>query len=149
MRVVALDIGEKRVGVAMSDAGATIASPLAVFDAGQVAKGDAIRALVAEHEVDLVVVGLPLTLAGEEGGQARRVREVADGLARGLPVPVVYFDERLSSAEAVRSMRAAGTSVRRGRGEVDKVAAALFLQAFLDSGGAMKYQERERGHSDD
>ncbi len=144
MRVLALDIGERRVGVAMSDAGATIASPLAVLDAAAVERIVPVADLVTEHEVGLVVIGLPLSLDGEEGPQARRVREVGDRLARGLPVPVVYHDERLSSAQAGRSMRAAGRTGRQARGTLDKVAAALFLQAFLDSGGANEW-ERERG----
>ena len=144
MRVLALDIGEKRVGVAMSDAGGTIASPLVVIAATDVARVEPVTALIEEHGVDLVVVGLPLTMQGSEGPQATRVRQVAEELARGLPIPVVYHDERLSSAEAGRAMRAAGTSSKKARGDLDKVAAALFLQAFLDGGGA-RDRERERG----
>ncbi len=134
MRVLALDIGERRVGVAMSDPAATVASPLAVLDADQVATTDVVAALVEEHDVELVVIGLPLTMRGEEGSQAARVREVADVLGPRLRVPVVFYDERLSSAEARRAMQSAGMTSKRARGTIDKVAAAIFLQSFLDSG---------------
>lgn len=133
MRSLGLDIGERRVGVAISDASGRIASPLAVVDAGD---ATSIARLVSEYEADEVVVGLPLSLDGTEGPQARAVREVADALARRLPVPVRFFDERLSTAEAARAMAAAGVGSRKARGKVDMVAAAVFLQTYLDSGQA-------------
>lgn len=138
MRVLALDIGERRVGVAISDPGATIASPLDVLDAtGRLA--EQVAALVVDREVELVVVGLPLTLRGEEGPQAARVRAAAERIAERISVPIVYHDERLSSAEANRSMKGS-SSVRKRRGSVDKVAAAIFLQSFLDGGGARSFE---------
>ncbi|MBA4370262.1 MAG: Holliday junction resolvase RuvX [Coriobacteriaceae bacterium] len=131
MRALGLDIGEKRVGVALSDASGRIASPLTVVDAGDIT---VIERLVRDHEVDIVVVGLPLSLDGTEGPQARSVRDVGGQLARRLPVPVQFHDERLSTTEAARAMAAAGVGGRRARGKVDMVAAAIVLQAFLDSG---------------
>ncbi len=144
MRVLALDIGERRVGVAMSDPAATVASPLAVLDADQVATTDVIPALVEEHDVGLIVVGLPLTMRGEEGPQAVRVREIAEELAARVAVPLVFHDERLSSAEARRAMRSGGMTSKRARGTIDKVAAAIFLQSYLD-GEAISGTEREIG----
>ncbi|MDY0087686.1 MAG: Holliday junction resolvase RuvX [Coriobacteriia bacterium] len=130
MRVLALDIGERRVGVAISDASALIASPLEVLDA-TVRLPEQVSRLVAEHEVGLVVVGLPLTLSGEEGPQAQRVRAEGDRIGDAIDVPLLYHDERLSSAQAHRAMSAQMSS-RKRRGSVDKVAAAIFLQSFLD-----------------
>lgn len=145
MRVLALDIGERRVGVAMSDPGGTIASPLEVLDA-TARLDDRIAQIMDEYEVGLVVVGLPLTLAGDEGPQAERVRAVGERIADRIGVPLVYHDERLSSVQANRAMPE-GTSSRRRRGTVDKVAAAIFLQSFLDSGAALM-PETDNGSSD-
>ncbi|HET6498723.1 MAG TPA: Holliday junction resolvase RuvX [Coriobacteriia bacterium] len=131
MRVLALDIGSRRIGVAMSDADGTVASPLMVLDAGAYAPRR-VGELVAEHGVGLVVVGLPLTLGGEEGPQAAAVRRSAAEIAGHIGVPITYYDERLTSAEAHKAM-APGVSSRERRGLVDKVAAAMLLQAFLDS----------------
>jgi putative Holliday junction resolvase len=134
MRVLALDIGEKRLGVAVSDASGTIASPLKVLDAvPALADGRDLRRIVEDYEVELMVVGLPLSLDGSEGPQARRVRQAGERLARFAGVPVMYVDERLSSAEARRSMTEAGISDRDKRGSIDMIAASLFLQSYLDS----------------
>lgn len=134
MRVLGLDIGEKRIGVAVSDPSGRVATPVKVLDARR-ALGDGVelRRLVEDYEAELVVVGLPLSLDGTEGPQAVRVRSVASKLAGFLPVGVVFADERLSSAEAKRTMREAGVSERHQRGSVDMVAAAVFLQAYLDT----------------
>jgi len=134
MRVLGLDIGEKRIGVAVSDPSCTIASPLRVLDAAPVlGDGAPIVRLVDEYEVELVVIGLPCSLDGSEGPQAARVRAAGTRLASFLSVPVVYHDERLSSAEASRVMGAAGLSDREKRGSLDMVAAAVFLQSYLDA----------------
>lgn len=134
MRALGLDIGEKRIGVAVSDPSRTIATPLAVLDAAEVLGdgGELIR-LIDEYDAGLLVVGLPLSLDGTEGQQAARVRRAAHRLAGLLPVPIVYVDERLSSVEASRSMSAAGVGGRDRRGSVDMVAASIFLQSYLDS----------------
>ena len=134
MRVIALDIGEKRIGVAVSDASGTIASPLKVLDAAAVlADGKDLRRIVDDFEVELIVIGLPLSLDGSEGPQADRVRRAGERLGRFIAVPVTYVDERLSSTEARRSMTEAGISDRDKRGSIDMVAAALFLQTYLDA----------------
>lgn len=131
---MALDIGEKRIGVAVSDATARIASPLKVLDAARVlGDGAELRRILDDYEVDLVVVGLPLSMDGTEGPQSARVRAVISKLAGFMLVPVEFVDERLSSAQASRSMSEAGMSQRQQRGKLDSVAAALFLQAYLDA----------------
>lgn len=145
VRVLALDIGERRVGLAISDAGALIASPFDVI-AATADLPEQVSRLVAEQEVGLVVVGLPLTLAGDEGPQAHRVRAEGDCIAKAIDVPLVYHDERLSSAQAHRAMSAQASS-RKRRGSVDKVAAAIFLQSFLDSrAGGRHVSDNEDGH---
>lgn len=134
MRVLALDIGEKRIGLAVSDPSGSVATPLKVL-ATQSVLGDS-RLLVniaADYEVELVVVGLPLSLDGTEGKQAAEVRRIAAHLAKSLPIPFEFFDERLSSAAAKRAMTEAGVSDKAKRGSVDMVAASLFLQSYLDS----------------
>jgi len=133
MRALGLDIGEKRIGVAISDPSGSVATPLKVIATSD-ALGDArvLRRFVDDYEVELIVVGLPLSLDGTEGPQAARTRAVAERLVASLSVPVEYFDERLSSTQAKRAMTEAGVSDKAKRGSVDMVAASLFLQSFLD-----------------
>ena len=133
MRRLGLDIGERRIGVAVSDPSGRVATPLSVLDARELS-GDRtpLRRLVADYEPGEIVVGLPLTMAGEEGPQAREVRRFVDEVIAPAGVPVVYHDERLTSAQAHRAMSASGASSRARRGSVDKVAAAVLLQAYLD-----------------
>jgi putative Holliday junction resolvase len=134
MRRLGLDIGERRIGVAVSDPSGTVATPLTVLDARSLARyASALRRLLDDYEVAEVVVGLPLTMSGESGPQADSVRATARRLLEPLGVPVVYHDERLSSAEARRAMSDAGADTRAQRGSVDMVAAALVLQAYLDT----------------
>ncbi|MGE5619105.1 MAG: Holliday junction resolvase RuvX [Sphingomonadaceae bacterium] len=141
---MALDVGERRIGVALSDPTGTIASPLTILHRVAEKKDlEAICDLVEQHAVDRVVIGLPRTLSGEEGPQARRVRRFGEHLAEVLHVPVVYWDERYSTADAERI--AAARSRTRGRGgrvAVDDVAAAVILQSYLDSS-----QQSRGGHA--
>ena len=134
MRVLALDIGEKRIGVAVSDPSGTVATPVTVLDAPKVlGDGRELVRLVEDYEAELVLVGLPLSMDGNEGPQAKRVRSAAARLAGFLRVPVEFADERLSSAQASKAMQATGASSREQRGRVDMVAASLFLQSYLDA----------------
>lgn len=134
MRTLGLDIGEKRIGVAVSDPSGTIATPLIVLDAARVlGDGQDLQRLVRDYEVGEIVAGLPLTLEGTEGPQAVRVRAAVRRLAGFLSVPVTFTDERLSSAEATRRMREAGASERDQRGSKDMVAASIILQVYLDA----------------
>lgn len=134
MRVLALDIGEVRVGVAVSDPAGRVASPVCVLPAQEVlAHAATFRRVLEDWEPELLVCGRPMTLAGEEGPQAARVREQAERIATACGLPLEFEDERLSSAEAKRILREQGLSERAMRGKVDMVAASLFLQAWLDA----------------
>ena len=134
MRVLALDLGTKRIGVAVSDRSGTIATPLTVVArSGRVATDHArIAALVAEEEAERVVVGLPLSLDGRLGSAAKAAQGEIDLLAAVLPVPVESFDERLTTVTADRALMEAGMRAEGRRRVVDKVAAAVMLQAWLD-----------------
>lgn len=133
MVALALDIGETRIGIAISDRTGRVAMPLKVMPAHDVvALSRPFRMLVEDHEPDILVCGLPRTLAGEEGPQAERVKEVALGVSRSLGLPLHFVDERMSSREAKRILREQGLSEKQMRGKVDMVAASLFLQAWLD-----------------
>ncbi len=135
VRVLALDIGEKRIGVAVSDPSGLVARPLGVIERrSRETDRAAVAALVAEHGAELVVVGRPLTLRGEVGPQAQRVERYAQSLAEVLPVPLRLWDERYSTAFAEDVLRQTRRKGRAGdRGEVDAVAAAVILQGFLES----------------
>lgn len=134
MRVLGLDIGERRIGVAVSDPSGSVATPVKVLETAKVL-GDArvLQLLADDYEVELMVVGLPLSMDGSEGPQAAAVRRIAERLALHLPVPMVFFDERLSSVQAKRAMTEAGVSDKGKRGKLDMVAASLFLQGYLDT----------------
>lgn len=146
LRVLGLDVGERRIGVAMSDPTGTIAQSLAVLSRtpwkSVVAR---VQALVAEQDVGEIVVGLPLRLDGTEGPAAAQARTFADRLRDEVPVPVVLYDERLSTAEAERTMVAADASRRRRRERRDAVAAALILQGYLDRPRGPARQDPDRG----
>jgi putative Holliday junction resolvase len=131
-RVLGLDLGQARIGVAVSDPDRTVAVPVGTIRTGAPADVKAIAALVQEHEVGLVVVGLPLRLSGERGPEAERATEFAEALRGFLGLPVELQDERLSTVEAERNLRDAGISGRGRRAVVDRTAAAVLLQAWLD-----------------
>jgi putative Holliday junction resolvase len=134
VRVLALDLGSKRIGVAVSDLTGTVASPLTVLARSRSRRHDheRVAALVREEEAELVVVGLPLTLSGEEGPAARGARAEAEALATLIEVPIETFDERLTTVTAERALASAGVRGPARRQVVDKVAAAVILQSFLD-----------------
>jgi putative Holliday junction resolvase len=138
MRLLGLDVGERRIGVAVSDPTGTIARPLHALERGS--KRDdfsAIVALVREYNARAVVVGQPLSLDGSVGPQARRVARYAEALAESLDVPVIPWDERFSTARAdeiLRDTRREKAKRRaRASGEIDAIAAAVILQGYLDS----------------
>jgi putative holliday junction resolvase len=134
VRTLGLDIGERRIGVAVSDPTGIVSTPLTVLDARALARdASPLRRLVEDYEPQLLVVGLPLTLAGEEGPQARTVKSTVQRLIAPLGIPVAYHDERFSSTAANRAMADAGADERARRGSVDMVAASLLLQSYLDA----------------
>ncbi len=138
MRILGLDVGERRVGIAISDPTGTIVRTLPTLMRGS-RKQDlaAIAALVAEHDVELIVVGEPLRLDGTVGAQARRIARYADVLAEHLSVPIISWDERFTTVAAKEILlQSRGRKKRRrarGEGKVDAIAAAVILQSYLDS----------------
>jgi putative holliday junction resolvase len=126
-RILALDFGEARCGCALSDPTGTLATPLVAVERPASRRGlGRLAALAREHEVERVVVGLPLTLAGEEGQQARATREFAARLGEVVSVPVALHDERLTTRQAERT---------GGGADADSRAAAHLLEAYLAAGG--------------
>jgi len=135
-RVLGLDLGDARIGVAISDDRRRIAVPLGTVRTGAPADVKAIADLVHGHGVTLVVIGHPLHLSGEAGERAHHAERFAEALDAFLDVPVLLQDERLSSIEADRALREAGASGRERRRTVDRSAATVILQAWLDAAGA-------------
>lgn len=137
MRVVALDLGARRIGVAVSDVTGTLASPHLVLERSGDVSTDHRRLaeIVADVGAERVVVGLPLSLSGGTGPAAQAAADEALALAEVVGVPVETFDERLTTVSADRALRAGGTRARARRGVIDKAAAAVLLQAWLDGRG--------------
>ena len=133
-RILALDLGERRIGVAVSDPTGLLATPLKAIDLTRSpsAVSEVIR-LVEEYEACEIVVGLPISLSGRSGTQVQRAKRFVDALADQTSVPVVLRDERYTSVQAERLLREAGRQPSRDKGRVDSAAAALILQSLLDS----------------
>jgi len=133
---MALDIGEVRTGIAISDPRETVASPIKVLPTDDVvAVAPSFKRLLEDWEPELFLCGLPYTLANTEGPQAKRIKEVAAKISAVTNIPYEFCDERLSSSEAKRSLREKGMSEREMRGKIDMIAASLFLQTWLDARG--------------
>jgi putative holliday junction resolvase len=132
-RVLGVDLGERRIGLAVSDPLGITASPLAVLERTSDRAADHRAILAAAHEAgaERIVVGLPLSLSGGEGPAARAVREEIDAIG-ALGLPVEAHDERLTTVTAERVLSAGGVRGRARRQRVDKVAAAVILQSWLD-----------------
>lgn len=142
MVALALDIGETRIGIAVSDRSGRVASPVKVLPAAEViGLAKSFLYIVEDYEPDVLVSGRPMTMAGERGPQAERVEAQAHKIADALDLPLYFEDERLSSAEAKRILREQGLSEKQMRGKVDMIAASLFLQSWLDS----RQERDERG----
>jgi len=131
-RLLALDIGDKRIGVAISDESRLLARPLTtIARASKREDFEAIARLVAAHNVERLIVGLPRTLRGEEGPQAQRVRRYVEALSSAIDAPIAFQDERYTSVEAKE--RLAGSSRRRrAKRDIDAAAAAIILQDYLN-----------------
>jgi putative Holliday junction resolvase len=135
VRILALDLGTRRIGVAVSDTTETLASPRpAVERSGDPARDHRrIAEVAAEEEVELVLVGLPLSLDGTEGPAAQAARAEVAALEHVLPVPVEVHDERLTTVTAHRLLAEQGLDSRKRRSVVDGAAAAVLLQSWLDA----------------
>ena len=134
MRCLGLDLGSKRIGVALCDPDELVATPLTVVARGATRADDHanIAKLVVEYEVEAVVVGLPLSLRGASTQAARSAMQEAEQLRGALRIPIHVHDERLTTVTADRSLREMEMRADARRRVVDKVAAAVMLQAFLD-----------------
>ena len=133
MQVLALDIGQKRIGIASGSTAGRVATPVKILPASDV-MGNARtwRMLLEDYEPDLLVCGCPKSMSGAKGQQAQRVMAAAQKIAAAAGLPVEFVDERLSSSEAKRYLREQGMSERDMRGKVDAVAASLFLATWLE-----------------
>ncbi len=143
-RVLGLDVGSRRIGVALSDASGFLSSPLTTV--GAVPRERAIAEIVRlarENEVVEVVVGLPLTLRGEIGPQAELIHAFVREIAPALGLPVALFDERLSTAAAEQMLRDLGVKPEKRKQQIDQVAASIILQDYLDH-TRNRGEERER-----
>ena len=130
-RLLGLDVGDVRIGVALSDPMRILASPVTIIERRTDGTDyDAILELVRSRDVERIIVGMPLSVNGSMGGQAQKTVVFTEELRRRSPVPVVYQDERLSTAEAMRMVREARKTVKKER--YDAAAAALILQEYLD-----------------
>lgn len=134
VRALGIDLGSKRVGIAVSDISGTIASALTTIHRSKSRRHDhdEIARLVKIEECEVVVVGLPLSLDGSHGPAARSAVKEAEQLERNIGVPVEMYDERFTTVEAERYMMEAGMDAKQRRLVVDKAAAAVMLQAWLD-----------------
>ena len=133
-RLLALDIGERRIGVALSDPMHIIASPHSIIDRKITPDYmDEIQKLISEQEVEALVIGLPLTLRNNVSQQTQKVQLIIKELNTELTLPIHTIDERLSSVSAKNTLKLKGEKTGHNKGEIDKTAAAIFLQEFLDS----------------
>lgn len=132
-RTIALDVGDRRIGVALSDPAGILASPLTIIERSTEERDIAlIVGLVSQHQVERVIVGLPRAMDGTIGPQAEKVKAFTDKLISQTSVPVEFRDERLTTVSARRLMRESGGKKTRQKVRDDAVAAAIILQGYLD-----------------
>ncbi|MEN6371511.1 MAG: Holliday junction resolvase RuvX [Armatimonadota bacterium] len=137
MKLMGLDIGEKRIGVALSDDTGSFAFPFTTIVRTVSEKADlrSIVRIIEEENVSKVIAGIPIMLSGQEAVQAEKIRAFAGKLARRLRIPLEYWDERYSTAEAERMLIDAGKSREARKNIIDKAAAAVILQSYIDAKG--------------
>jgi putative Holliday junction resolvase len=135
VRLLGIDTGQRRIGLAISDPDRKIASPLATYvrQSRQADQGY-FEHLVREEAIGLLVIGLPVHLDGREGQKALEARRFGEWLAKLVQLPVVFWDERFSTVEAERAMLEAGLTNKRRRERRDRLAAQIILQSYLDAG---------------
>ncbi len=151
MRLLSLDVGDRRIGAALSDPLGITATPLLAIDRRRVRDAAAaVLDLAREHEVSGIVVGFPLTLSGEAAHQAAKVKDFVRVLESRTELPVVAVDERFSTQEAERLLRSAGRRARsRDKGAVDSAAAAVILQTYLDALAAESHRSLPQSSGED
>lgn len=133
MRILGIDPGEVRVGVAVSDPLGVVAVPVAVYKRDGEGSPESLAGFARAEGIELIVVGLPLRADGSAGTQARRARRFARALESASGLPVVFWDERFTTQLAGRAMIESGTSRRHRKSNVDSAAATIILQDYLDS----------------
>jgi putative holliday junction resolvase len=133
-RTLALDLGKKRIGMAISDPLGITAQGLPNLErTNRRADVALLEQLVREREVGLILMGNPINMGGQEGRQSAWVREFAGDLERRTGLPVKFWDERLTSVEAGRVLRASGIGIEKRAAAVDRLSAVILLQSYLDS----------------
>lgn len=130
-RLLGLDIGSRRIGVAVCDELGIIASPVGFVEPGPKDR-EAFRMLIERYDITELIVGVPRTMSGADGPQAKEVKDYAKVLAQDLSMPLTYWDERFTTVIAERSLISGGRSRKQRRMEVDAAAAAVMLQGYLD-----------------
>ena len=134
MRILALDHGDRRIGVAMSDELQMIAHPVCYLSPHPFADFvEKLRELMKEKEVELILIGMPRNMDGSYGPAALKVQEFVAALKSAITIPVQTVDERLTTVQAQKFLRAGGTKSKNQRQRIDQTAAAIMLQSFLDS----------------
>ena len=137
MRIMALDVGDSRIGVALSDPLEMLATPLTIIR--RTVESDDVKVIVkllAERTVGKLLIGLPLSLSGEVGMQAQKVKDFTEVLSKSLEVPFEFVDERFSTVAAREYMRETGKKKDRFKKKDDAVAAAVVLQSYLEEASA-------------
>lgn len=133
MRVMGLDVGTRRIGVALSDELGITAGPHSVIPAGPADPVKAIARLIEQNDVEVVVVGLPLSMdGGDRGSSSRKARALGDRLGQEVDAEIIFVDERFTTAQAQRVLIEADVRRKDRKAVVDKIAAALILQGYLD-----------------
>ncbi len=147
MRILGLDVGTKYIGVALSDAMGWTAQALTTIERkGLQQDFAAIEILVEDHEVEEVVIGLPITMNGEVGIQAKKVLDFSRKLRQALTIPIFHWDERLSTKAATKTLLKADVSRKKRKKVIDKMAAAYILQGYMDRKARDKTVSREDGN---
>lgn len=142
-RILALDVGKRRIGLAVSDPLGITAQGLETLERTRIRDDLArLKQLATEHEASLFLVGLPLHMSGSESTQAAYVREFARRLEEYTQVPVLFWDERLTTVEAERALREGHASLRQRKRSIDRMAAVILLESYLDSRAAAGGTER-------
>lgn len=148
-RILAIDLGTRRIGVALSDPTGTIAAPLeTITPAGERRAAERVADLCRSHDVAAVVVGWPRNMDGSRGPAARQAEAFAERLRTVLTVPVELWDERLSTAAAERTLIEADVRREERRRTRDRVAAAVILQGYLDA-QRIRLRQIESGHNEE
>lgn len=154
-RILALDVGRKRIGLAVSDALGLTAQGLPTLARGRIRDDlEQLRALAADREIGLFLIGNPIHMSGRDSAQAGYVREFGGRLASYAALPVEYWDERLTSVEANRVLRSSGIGIEKRARAVDKLSAVLLLESYLERMSSFppveepeEEEEKERGSS--